>query len=239
MTKRNKVFLYQDYVHNNGVLHRRLCETYGASNVRFCDAADILNNTLDKTVLLFVMPGGADLYYCEKLNGEGNSKIKAFVEQGGHYLGICAGAYYATREIDWAKGDIAGSRELNFHDGKATGPVYEFLEDNDINKSWKNIVDIRIGNERYAALYDGGPVFDQPGFGSYSNGQTALVKSKIGKGSIILSSAHIEYRPKDLEQTTYRHLNKSTEWYEKNASRFAKNYHSERDIWLRIIKEFE
>ncbi|PZP54422.1 MAG: biotin--protein ligase [Micavibrio aeruginosavorus] len=236
--KRSKVFLYQDYVHNNGVLHKRLCETYGSDNVRFCDAADIISGALNESVFLFVMPGGADLYYCEKLNGEGNTKIKAYVEQGGNYLGICAGAYYAAREIDWNKGEIAGSRELAFANAKATGPVYEFLEENDINKSWQNIVDVTIDGERYSALYAAGPVFEGDGLATYSNGQTAIVKNTIGKGTVILSSPHIEYAPKDLSNTTYKHLNTSTEWSTKNIDRFTQNHHSERDLWSRVTKEF-
>ena len=237
--KRNKVFLYQDYIHNNGVLHKRLIDTYGHANVRFCDAGDILNGALDNSVFLFVMPGGADLYYAEKLNGDGNAKIRAYVEQGGHYLGICAGAYYASREIDWAKGEIAGPRELALADTKATGPIYEFLEGNDLGKSWQNIVDVKLGDERYIALYEAGPVFDGEGLASYSNGQTAIVKSSIGKGMVILSSPHIEYAPKDLKNRTYQHLNNSAEWSAKNIDRFANNHHLERDLWSRVMKEFE
>lgn len=238
MTKRSKILLYQDYIHNNGVLHKRLCETYGRSNVSFADANDILNGALDKSVFLFVMPGGADLYYCEKLNGDGNRLIREFVEEGGHYLGICAGAYYGAREIDWGKGEITGPRELAFADQKATGPVYEFLEENDIGKSWHNIVDVTIGGERYIALYAAGPVFDGEGLASYSNGQTAIVKKQVGKGTVILSSPHIEYAPKDLEKVTYRHLNKSLDWAQKNIERFARNHHAERDLWSRVLKEF-
>lgn len=239
MFPKNKILLYQDYVHNNGVLHRRLVETYGHDNVRFCDARDIINGVLTKDVFLLVMPGGADLYYAEKLNGDGNRKIRAYVEQGGNYLGICAGAYYGASEIDWAKGDIAGARELNFYDGKATGPVYEFIEGNDIAKSWQNIVDVTIDNEIYPALYDAGPVFDRPGLGQYSNGRPCIVKEKIGKGTTILCSPHIEYRPADLQAATYRNNNASQAWSEINISNFAKRYHAERDIWVRVMKEFK
>lgn len=238
MFPKSKVFLYQDYVHNNGVLHRRLVETYGQDNVRFVDANDVIGGALTKDVFLFVMPGGADLYYAEKLNGAGNEKIKTYVAQGGNYLGICAGAYYGAREIDWAQGEITGPRELNFFDGKATGPVYEFLEENDINKSWQNIVDVHIGDERYVALYDAGPVFDGDGFATYSTGQSAIVKTKIGKGTAILSSPHIEYRPADLVAATYTHRNQSQDWAKKNIERFENAYHVERDLWSRVVKEF-
>ncbi len=236
--KRSKVLLYQDYIHNNGVLHKRLSETYGHENVRFCDADDIMGGALDSSVFLFVMPGGADLYYCEKLNGDGNKRIRDYVEQGGNYLGICAGAYYAAREIDWNNGEIAGARELVLADTKATGPAFEFLEDNDIDKSWQNIVDVKIDDERYTALYIAGPIFDGAGFASYSNGNTAIVKSRVGKGMVILSSPHIEYHPEDLKRSAYSHRNNSKDWSAKNISRFENNHHSERDLWTRVLKEF-
>ncbi len=235
---RNKVLLYQDYVHNNGVLHRRLCETYGAHAVSFCDAADILGGALKNDIFLFVMPGGADLYYSERLNGEGNAKIRAYVEAGGNYLGICAGTYYGARAIDWARGEIAGPRELNFFDGKATGPVYEFLENNDINKSWKNIVDVTIDGQIYPALYYGGPVFEGSGFANYSSGQSAIVKQALGKGTAILSSPHIEYRPQDLAKATYKNQNSSYNWSQEKLKEFKTRYNPERDIWTRVMKEF-
>ncbi|KAI7699705.1 hypothetical protein KC353_g16313, partial [Hortaea werneckii] len=43
---------------------------------------------------LLVMPGGADMGYCRTLNGEGNRRIKQYVQMGGKYLGLCAGGYY-------------------------------------------------------------------------------------------------------------------------------------------------
>lgn len=239
MTKRSKIFLYQDYVHNNGVLHKRLCETYGHANVNFCDADDIIGGLLDDSVFLLVMPGGADLYYCEKLNGTGNKNIRAYVEQGGNYLGICAGAYYAAREIDWNNGDIAGPRELGFFDGKATGPIYEFLEDQNFNKSWQNIVNITIDSEIYPALYYGGPSFDGNGIATYANGQAAIIKAVKGKGTVILSSPHIEYSPKELQKATYANNNQSNEWSKKNIETFTKSYTPERDLWSRVLREFE
>ncbi|UUZ62721.1 BPL-N domain-containing protein [Polaromonas sp. P1-6] len=54
--------------------------------------------------VLFVMPGGADLPFCQALNGAPNERIRRFVEEGGAYLGICAGAYYACREIAFHAG---------------------------------------------------------------------------------------------------------------------------------------
>ena len=78
--------------------------------------------------VLLVIPGGRDLPFCELLNGKGNGEIRDFVYKGGSYLGICAGAYYACRHIEFDKHNpemcIYGSRELAFCSEVARGPYF-------------------------------------------------------------------------------------------------------------------
>ncbi|KAF4712779.1 biotin holocarboxylase synthetase, partial [Perkinsus olseni] len=45
---------------------------------------------------LFVIPGGADLPWVEDLHGKGCRMIRAFVEDGGSFLGVCAGSYFGS-----------------------------------------------------------------------------------------------------------------------------------------------
>mmetsp|Transcript_27249 Transcript_27249/g.59539 ORF Transcript_27249/g.59539 Transcript_27249/m.59539 type:complete len:316 (-) Transcript_27249:365-1312(-) len=78
-------------------------------------------------VLLLCMPGGADLPYCRTLNGAGNKLIRGFVERGGAYLGLCAGAYYATSRVVFEPGsalEVVGDRELALFPGHAYGAAY-------------------------------------------------------------------------------------------------------------------
>ena len=74
------------------------------------------------------MPGGRDLPYCKELDGAGNQEIGQFVKEGGSYLGICAGAYYGSAYVEFAKGDphmeVIGPRELAFLPVTAKGPVF-------------------------------------------------------------------------------------------------------------------
>ncbi|KAK9916190.1 hypothetical protein WJX75_009851 [Coccomyxa subellipsoidea] len=87
----------------------------------------LLSGTWQDGCLMLVMPGGADLPYCRQLNGHGNSLIRGFVEAGGAYLGLCAGAYYACSYVYFALGtklEVKGARELAFFLGVAAGPVY-------------------------------------------------------------------------------------------------------------------
>lgn len=63
-------------------------------------ADDIIkNDRLNGRVLAFFMPGGRATPYLEKLKVRGNQKIAEYVQSGGVYFGICAGAYYASRNV--------------------------------------------------------------------------------------------------------------------------------------------
>ncbi len=248
--KRNSILIYQDYVHNNGIPHRRLCETYGHENVRFCDADDIIGGALNDNVFLLVLPGGADLYYCEKLNGAGNRNIRSYVEQGGNYLGICAGAYYACREIDWHQGDIAGPRELGFFDGAATGPIYEYLEDRDIGKSWSHAAHIKYddGRQKLNALlsYSAGPYFSEPSGNSpakviarYSDNRAAILHTKIGQGNAILSGLHIERIMPDTKRAFYHHNNQSVSHDESVYHLLQQDADGQRKVWNLVLSNFD
>ena len=100
----------------------------GSFVVEKTDAAAIREGTLEERCHLLVLPGGRDLPYCSKLNGEGNTKIREFVKRGGSYLGLCAGGYYGTSSVQFAVGDpvmeVVGSRELKFFPGVAQGPTF-------------------------------------------------------------------------------------------------------------------
>src|SRR5438094_10662812 len=98
-----------------------------AYEIRAVMADDIKHDAaLFDDAVLFVMPGGADLPFCEALSGAPNKRIRRFVEGGGVYLGICAGAYYACREIAFhagTDGAICDARELSFVDAVAVGSL--------------------------------------------------------------------------------------------------------------------
>jgi biotin--protein ligase len=80
---------------------------------------------------LLVMPGGADRPYDRALRGAGNARIRAWVEAGGRYLGLCAGGYYGCARVEFEKGasgaaaglEVCEARELAFYAGTARGPL--------------------------------------------------------------------------------------------------------------------
>jgi|GEM_PF-509433 len=227
------VLIYEDYKHSHVTLYKSLCRHFGADAVGFCDMQDILRGCLDSTVDLFVMPGGADLYYVERLRGEANNEIRTYVENGGTYLGICAGAYYGCAYIEWARNEgdhaICGSRDLAFFPGIATGPVYEFIQDGNFKQSWQAaprlLYNDGVNRKETCVYYHGGPVFsvqniedddtrikvlarymdlpDQPG---------AIIECRVKKGKAILCSPHLEQAASDLKKQIYRFHNKSYDW---------------------------
>lgn len=64
-----------------------------------------------------VFPGGSGSRQAESMGDAGRQAVKGFVEQGGGYLGICAGAYLGSSHYSWSLGllDAAvftGAREI-------------------------------------------------------------------------------------------------------------------------------
>ena len=160
---------------------------------------------LDDAVAFF-MPGGADLPYCSALDGSGNAAIRRFVEAGGTYFGICAGAYYACRRIAFHEGradEITGPRELAFFPGTAEGSLPELGSFYDATRRSASIVDlVGLNGTAFASYYNGGPRFvadeneqDFQVLAQYGdNGGQApgIVSLQVGEGRAILSGVHIE-----------------------------------------------
>ncbi|GAA53586.1 biotin--protein ligase [Clonorchis sinensis] len=83
---------------------RRLCERY------------LLNET---TLLCF--GGGYDLGFLETLGPSGCAVIRDFIQKGGRYLGLCAGAYFASDQCVFDKGgplEVCGQRFIRLFEGK-------------------------------------------------------------------------------------------------------------------------
>jgi GMP synthase-like glutamine amidotransferase len=53
---------------------------------------------------VIVFPGGSGSAQARAIGESGREAVKRYVEQGGGYLGICAGAYLATAGFEWSLG---------------------------------------------------------------------------------------------------------------------------------------
>ncbi|OAX84688.1 biotin-[acetyl-CoA-carboxylase] ligase [Emergomyces africanus] len=181
----------------------------------------IVNEPWTSSCALLVMPGGADLPYCRTLNGEGNRRIKQFVQRGGAYLGFCAGGYYASKRCEFEVGnkklEVIGDRELAFFPGICRGCAFPgFVYD---SEDGARAVELKVSKsapafgsvpEVFKAYYNGGGVFvDAPIYAdqgvevlaSYTedlsvdsgDGSAAIVYCKVGEGAAILTGAHPEF----------------------------------------------
>lgn len=189
-------------------------------------AYDIIQ--IDRTVLqsepwetscaMLVMPGGRDMPYCQALDGDPNTRIRNFVENGGAYLGICAGAYYGSQQIEFEKGralmEIIQPRELAFYPGISRGTTYPGFVYN--SESGARSVSVTMEKGQFENLtqeikmyYNGGGYFVEPEkyenvtvlcryktssvLCKEPNGPAAVVQCKVGKGHAVLIGTHPEY----------------------------------------------
>lgn len=204
-----KIVIYQDDgVGEFGLLClRRFFERH---DVHLCDAADVIEDRVLENADLFVMPGGADLPYCAKLNGTGNKNIRAYVENGGTYIGFCAGAYYGCAALEFNKGtpgEISGARELAFTDAVAYGSLPDLAPFYDLTFKSAGVARIALpNNDMLDVFYHGGPAFrlgndDAVTLACYTRlmGQPpAIIERKVGKGRAVLTGVHLEISANDL-----------------------------------------
>lgn len=124
---------------------------------------------------LLVLPGGRDLPYVDHLATShrvsatspplrADERIKAYVqERGGTFLGICAGAYYASSFCEFEKGDaqmqVVGERTaLQFYPGTCRGTVFPgFVYESD---KGARMVELQgAAMDKCTTYYNGGGAF--------------------------------------------------------------------------------
>lgn len=84
---------------------------------------------LNEDTLALILPGiiGDNSPYNDQLTEETHKAIRKYVEDGGVYVGICAGAYYASNRITyhppWMNTGKTRKPGLNLFNGAAKGPI--------------------------------------------------------------------------------------------------------------------
>lgn len=155
---------------------------------------------------LLVLVGGASSEYLHYIGNHAN--IRSFVENGGCFVGFCAGAYYASSTMRW-EGNVY-DYPLELFTGEAAGPYLP----------WGSLATINLNPEisfhsdfpdAVEMWYFGGPCFT--GFHEANvdilarynaNGEAAVIAFNFGRGRVLLSGPHPElgYIPSDeLVQT--------------------------------------
>jgi len=213
-TNKNIIYIYQD----EGVSPHALLQAMHtfqtilppSYTVKTINAQGVIKNDWSRDAALFIMPGGADTPYTQKLNGAGNQQIKNFVQHGGSYLGLCAGAYYAASSIEFDKNgplEVLGTRELAFFKGKTIGPVLSTYDYTTESSARAAKINLTLSNPKTATVYyNGGGYFEHADtfkntsvLGYYANQQPAIITINDGQGHVVLSGVHFEYDPALLD----------------------------------------
>ncbi|MCH9609262.1 MAG: hypothetical protein S4CHLAM45_14650 [Chlamydiales bacterium] len=208
--KRKKVLVYLDegvdaFSFRHCIARLRL--SLPSHQVKRIDRRQFLAHGWEKETASLVFPGGRDIPYDRALRGEANSRIRTFIQEGGSYFGICAGAYYGASEVEFEKGgklEVCEKRELAFFSKKAIGPAY--------GKnlfSYKTQRGARMAKVKWkggiASVHFNGGCFFEPSncsqvLGNYEDFKpqpAAIVCCKVGDGKALLCGVHPEHPHSD------------------------------------------
>jgi biotin--protein ligase len=172
-------------------------------------AIEILESDWQHDAALLVIPGGIATPYAKLLNGEGNAVIRAFVEQGGSFLGICAGGYYGCAMIEFARGtkeEVIGARELAFFPGTTIGPAlapHDYYSERGARAAKITWTDHNSTAHVSTLYYNGGGYFTDAcsyvstqivaTYDGLLDNPAAIIETPVEKGVAILSGVHFEY----------------------------------------------
>ena len=184
----------------------RLVHDSPEMELKLVDGAGVRAGALEGQDLL-IMPGGSDPTEAKTLGPEGLEKMKAFIREGGAYLGTCAGCCLL---MDWK--DMA-----RIVPWRTRGRAGDLLFPNfKVNAAGAKALGIKEGDHRMR--YHGGPflwpstnVIEGAKFecwGTYNaqacfkgkanpqmHGAAGLIGGTYGKGRVFVTSGHPEYFP--------------------------------------------
>lgn len=158
---------------------------------------DIVNGEFISKVDAVVFPGGFAAEYKNLIPD--HSHLINFVEEGGIFIGVCAGAYYASHTLTWYGVDY--KYPLAFYEGRGIGPLAGSV-------NWGDIAEFALtpghpANEGFdhtlELYYFDGPYFKLEETDSAEvlaiyavNSQPAVIAGRFGKGKYLLFGPHPE-----------------------------------------------
>lgn len=180
-------------------------------NYELFDEYDIASINLSDSFDLIWFPGGFAGEYRYLITDL--EPLIDFVDQGGYYVGSCAGAYFAADILSWLGEDGKDhDYPLNFFPGKATGPLVYDLNWGDEAVLLLNR-DIAINDDFEAKIpvyYFDGPYFDAFPEANYLilaryevNNLPAVVAGHYGDGKYLLFGPHPEMGGIDEQSGDY------------------------------------
>jgi glutamine amidotransferase-like uncharacterized protein len=139
-----------------------------------------------KSLRAVVLPGGFAGYEWLALGSEGAARIQAFVENGGHCLGVCAGAYLISKTVRYRQVDYP--YPLALFDGVAEGPVAGLPD-------YPSFGPVKVTVTGEGASRGLGGARDRPviyGGGPRPDGSAAAIRRSVGKGELEALGVHLE-----------------------------------------------
>ncbi len=184
----------------------------GISHTRV-DALEINQNDLRPLYEAICFPGGFAAYYVAAIDTAGLRHIRNLVHDGGAYLGICAGAYFASDSVYWEEDGLL-DYPLDLFDGMAKGAIDAIVPWDSYTMTRLNMNTNNPINQYEPAsetmLYYGGPVFlphqttvvDTVGTWDAYNDSLAMINFSYGSGRVLLLGPHPEIEEDDDRDST-------------------------------------
>ena len=174
---------------------------------RVC-GADIRAGVLNQFDII-CCSGGSGSAQSRSLQDTGRQEVSEFVNDGGHYVGICAGSYLACSGFSWGLGILdAKTKSNHWRRGRAT---LEMRLTDDGSQQFPRL------SRDLPVLYANGPIIEphnQPEIPDFVTlaifadevadnespegimvGSPAIVRSTFGKGTVVCISPHPEQTP--------------------------------------------
>lgn len=170
---------------------------------------DVVAGRLDEFDVI-IHPGGSGSGQARALGEQGCQQVRRFVEEGGGYVGICAGTYLATCDYDWSLHILDAKVVDRKHWARGFGNV-------DIGLSEKGRQLLDSDCETLTIYYHQGPLLapaENPEIDDYETlatykgeiaekgtprgvmpGTTAIAAGRHGAGRVICFSPHPERTP--------------------------------------------
>jgi glutamine amidotransferase-like uncharacterized protein len=184
------IIAIESFCDDNGFLSKRV----------YSDALNKSESLSECSAICF--PGGYAYDYKTALTINGLNYIRSFINNGGAYIGICAGAFFASSSVDW-EGETY-PYQLKLFDGIASGSIHSIAKWDDhtmtsikINQNSSITAGLK---ETYKVLYYGGPYFtSNPGFqfdtiavwSDYYD-LPSIICFEYGNGRVCLIGPHLE-----------------------------------------------
>jgi glutamine amidotransferase-like uncharacterized protein len=156
---------------------------------------------------VLIMPGGSARKEAEHLGVRGRDHVRAFVKNGGGYVGICAGSYLATPGYPWSLGLINAQVVDRAHWARGNGTVSLKMTPTGQRALQDDSRQVRI-HYAQGPLLAPGHQSDLPAFESLATyatgiakhgaprgvmvGTTAIARAEFGKGRVVCYSPHPE-----------------------------------------------